>query len=364
MLDSNVPENLWAEICQLVPDADAHDAEFWRIVPNTQPGRTYSISSYRDIIVSHTWIDAANRLHKPALLTMSLDECTYNTSIRRVDNTFSTYVEHVRYDTFPELNIVKTLEDDLDDTVTCPYSGLQWFGRCKISVTCIPVTDADMQQIRQFYTKDLPREIWAYVPGTNRKYVISSQSRGVILKRYNALGTILKAQRWQLHSGDGRYYECCLTVGDHQLNSVAHAQILRSFIPKPGDEYEVNHIDGDTHNNILDNLEWVTRQENSDHYNRSPEMLSKRQEGYKKISEYGKAHQKEIQNRLEVNSKRSKTLKAQWTDERRKQQSKLSKAHWDNLSDDARASQVSGLMKHNEMMSQAAKERKNEDKKY
>lgn len=361
MLHSDVPEQLLSEITTLVPDALNDPLEYWRVVPNTQEGRTYSISSSRDIIVSHTWRDALNRLHKPSLLTMSLDECTYNTSIRRADKKFSTYVEHVRYDAFPELNVVKTLQDDLDDMIIVPYEGLEWFGRYKQSVSIIPVTDLDMQQVRQFYPEDLPREVWAYVPETNRKYVVSSQSRGVILKRYNALGTILKAQQWQLRSGDGKYYECCLTVGDHQLNSVAHAQILRSFIPRPSEQYEVNHIDGDTHNNVLDNLEWVTRQENSDHYNKSPEMADKRREGYRKISEYGKLHQKEIQNRPEVNAKRSKSVKLSWTDERRWSQASINKSRWANLSEEDKASQLSGILAYNQKISCTTKENLHED---
>lgn len=49
----------------------------------------------------------------------------------------------------------------------------------------------------------------------------------------------------------------------------AHRLVLSAFIPLKNDElykvYQVNHIDGDKHNNRLDNLEWVTRKENMAH---------------------------------------------------------------------------------------------------
>ena len=329
MLNSNVNDSQMKEILDLVPDTVNIDDEFWRVVPNTQEGIIYSVSSKRDILVKHTCVDTMGRVWKHKLIKMSYDCGVYNTSIKRSNKNLSTYIEHIRYDAFPELNVVKTLEDDVDDAIDVPYEGLDWFGRKKVTVHIIPVTDSDMYQVRRFYPEDLPREIWAYVPETNRKYVISSQGRGVILKRYSETGTILKAQKWQLKSGHNKYYDCCLTVGNRQFNSVAHAQILRSFISKPvGDIYEVNHIDGDTHNNVLDNLEWVTRQQNSDHYNKSPEMLSKRKEGYKKISEWGKLHQKEIQTREDVNKKRSETLKKGMTEERKQQMSIASKKAW------------------------------------
>ena len=358
MLNSNVPENLMNEILALVPDALDDPSEYWRIVPDTVEGMTYSISSKRDIIVKHSTVDRMGRLYRPMLLTMSLDVCVYNTSIRRSRKGLSTYVEHVRYDAFPELNQVKTLDDDINDAVDVPYEGLDWFGRKKEIVHILPVSEEDMKQVRSFYPDDLDREIWAYVPETNRKYVISSQSRGVILKRYRTNGQILAAQIWQLTSGKKNYYECCLTVGDRQLNSVSHAQVLRSFIPKPQDDvYEVNHINGDTHNNMLDNLEWATRQQNSDHYNKSPEMAYRRAIGYKKISEFGKAHQKEIQNRPEVNAKRSATCSAYWTDEYRKQQSEAAAARWQALGDEQKQKQLSGILKCNQEKHEAAVKR-------
>lgn len=44
-----------------------------------------------------------------------------------------------------------------------------------------------------------------------------------------------------------------------------HRMVAESFIPNPENKPCVNHIDGDTHNFKIDNLEWVTESENSRH---------------------------------------------------------------------------------------------------
>lgn len=54
--------------------------------------------------------------------------------------------------------------------------------------------------------------------------------------------------------------------GTHtQKSMTVHRIVAKTFIPNPENKPEVNHIDGNQHNNVVENLEWVTKEENTRH---------------------------------------------------------------------------------------------------
>lgn len=66
-------------------------------------------------------------------------------------------------------------------------------------------------------------------------------------------------------SNSKRYITCKLSVNGIISSIQLHRLVLESFNPINKLSMEVNHIDGNKHNNSLSNLEWVTSKENKIH---------------------------------------------------------------------------------------------------
>ena len=61
------------------------------------------------------------------------------------------------------------------------------------------------------------------------------------------------------------YLEAQIYVDGKPKKIGLHRLVAQAFIPNPDNKPEVNHIDGIKINNSVDNLEWVTREENIQH---------------------------------------------------------------------------------------------------
>lgn len=67
-------------------------------------------------------------------------------------------------------------------------------------------------------------------------------------------------------AGRNRNYEIVSYYENGKQNhAYVHRLVASAFIPNPGKLPEVNHKNGDTHDNRAENLEWVTRKENANH---------------------------------------------------------------------------------------------------
>lgn len=53
-----------------------------------------------------------------------------------------------------------------------------------------------------------------------------------------------------------------------------HRLVAMTFIPNPQNLEEVNHIDGNPYNNCVENLEWITREENMRHFHENREKYA------------------------------------------------------------------------------------------
>lgn len=103
-------------------------------------------------------------------------------------------------------------------------------------------------------------EIWKDIPDYEGLYQVSNLGRVKSLPRKHCKGYILK----QRDNGYGY-----LTVGLHTINTYkqikVHRLVAKAFIENKNNDNCVNHIDGNKHNNTVQNLEWCDRNYNMKH---------------------------------------------------------------------------------------------------
>jgi len=112
-------------------------------------------------------------------------------------------------------------------------------------------------------------EIWKDIKEYEGYYQVSNQGRvrsgnrqvnRVNSKPYFKPGRILRSA-----DNGGGYGKVHLHLGNANCRVYIHRLVAMMFIPNPEGKPEVNHIDGNSKNNIADNLQWVTHRENMKH---------------------------------------------------------------------------------------------------
>lgn len=101
-------------------------------------------------------------------------------------------------------------------------------------------------------------EVWKAVEGYDDMYQVSTQHR---VKSYK-----WKTPRLLKQALDTKgYLFVNLWKNNKQQQHRVHRLLAKAFIPNPDNKPCVNHIDEVRNNNDLDNLEWCTHKENSQH---------------------------------------------------------------------------------------------------
>lgn len=112
------------------------------------------------------------------------------------------------------------------------------------------------------------QEIWKDIPDFEGCYQVSNQGRVKSMPRmvrtrhgfYNYPGKILNPT-----TRKGNYKIVTLCVNQIDQPRYVHRLVAQAFIQNPENKETVNHINGDKTDNRVENLEWCTPSENTNH---------------------------------------------------------------------------------------------------
>ncbi len=130
-------------------------------------------------------------------------------------------------------------------------------------------------------------EEWKDIEGYEGLYQVSNLGRVRSLKRTIVdswctrvfKGRILKQTE---HNGKQPYFYVTLSKNHKNRKILVHRLVAECFIDNDHNKEQVNHIDGNPQNNNVENLEWVTNAENTQHaYNTGLYVNSKKGRWYK-----------------------------------------------------------------------------------
>lgn len=116
-------------------------------------------------------------------------------------------------------------------------------------------TEENRRVQQQLFYED---EVWKDILGYENEYQVSNYGRVKSLKKKDLIMSPILGRTQD-------YYSVGLTKNGVKKQYSIDRLVAQAFLPNPNNFPEVNHIDEDTTNNKVDNLEWVTHSQNVKH---------------------------------------------------------------------------------------------------
>lgn len=105
-------------------------------------------------------------------------------------------------------------------------------------------------------------EVWKPIEGTEGLYEVSNTGK-IRSLNYRMTGKVHEIDQQLDHKGYLRVR--VKNKGFPHITFKVHREVARAFIPNNEGKKQVNHINGDKTDNRVENLEWVSLQENAAH---------------------------------------------------------------------------------------------------
>lgn len=109
------------------------------------------------------------------------------------------------------------------------------------------------------------KEKWKEIKGHRQSYEVSDSGKVRSKDCIGPRGGHIKGHVLSQRDNSNGYLRCGMNLTGNYKEYLVHRLVADAFIPNPENKPYVNHIDGNKHNNSIDNLEWCTRSENEKH---------------------------------------------------------------------------------------------------
>lgn len=109
------------------------------------------------------------------------------------------------------------------------------------------------------------KEHWKEIKGNREIYEVSNLGNVRTKDREGARGRKIKGHVLTQHDNSNGYPRCGMNIDGKPKSYLVHRLVAKLFIPNPDNKPDVNHKNGDKHDNSVKNLEWCTKSENEKH---------------------------------------------------------------------------------------------------